>query len=105
MVEQGSGVPWPDVPELWNLLDRYEDRWKFAYPGLNIQAEVLRMMEWCEANRSKQPKKNWHRFAVTWLNKNQRGLEQANWREELQRAQRHADARVGLWEGYRKGKT
>lgn len=77
---------WPDQPELYALLDRYEDRWKFLYPALNITKEVMLMAEWCDdpANKSRKPKKNWRRFAETWLSRNQSRLEVAEVRELVQ---------------------
>ena len=94
-----SRMNWPDLPELYALLDRFEERWKFAYPGLNITAEVMRMAEWCEANRAKQPKKNWHRFATTWLARNQAAIDRAEAREMIQRMQQRCDAEVGKYRG------
>lgn len=92
---------WPDTPELYALLDRYEERWAFVYPSLEIQREILRMAEWCAANPSKKPKRNWKRFAVNWLAKNQAAIERVEIREIMQREQQRADASVGKWEGYR----
>ena len=90
-------IDWPDIPELWALYDRYEPRWKLSYPGLEIQREVLRMAEWCEANKSRQPKKNWQRFMVAWLNRSQAKAEAVELREALERQRRHADAMVGTY--------
>ena len=90
---------WPDFPELWQLLDRYEARWKLTYPDLQIDREVLRMGEWCEANPGKKPKKNWKRFMTLWLARNQAGIERAAVREQMQVAQRRADAEVGKYRG------
>jgi hypothetical protein len=91
---------WPEVPQLWSILSLCEARWKLTYPGLEIEREVLRMGEWLEANPTRWPKKNWRRFMVTWLARNQAALERAEAREMIQRAQRRADASVGKWEGY-----
>lgn len=92
---------WPDIPELWAVLSQCEDRWRFTYPGLDISTEVLRMGEWIEANRKRAPKKNWKRFMVRWLARNQAALERAEAREIVQREQRRADASVGKWSGYK----
>lgn len=97
-----ASVNWPDFPQLWSLLSVNEERWKYTYPGLEIQREVLRMGEWLEANPAKRPRKNWKRFMTLWLARNQAALERVELREEIQREQRRADASVGLWEGYRK---
>ena len=86
---------WPDVPELWSLLSRYEDRWRYTYPALNITQEVLRAAEWVEANPKKAPKKNWKRFMTLWLARNQAAIERAEARELVQREQQRADAMVG----------
>lgn len=90
---------WPDVPQLWNLLDRYEERWKLTYPALNITAEVLRMGEWCEANKSKQPKKNWKRFATLWLARNQAALERAEARQMVEHEYQRVASEVGKFRG------
>lgn len=92
---------WPQIPELWNCLSRYEDRWRFCYPALEIEREVLRMAEWIEANPRHKPR-NFKRFMVRWLARNQAAIERAEAREMIERAQRRADASVGLWEGYRR---
>ena len=102
IVGELSRMNWPDVPELYSLLDCYEERWKLTYPGLEITREVMRAAEWCAANPARKPKKRWHRFMVLWLARNQAALERIELREQLQQAQRRADASVGLWEGYRK---
>lgn len=86
---------WPDIPELWALLDRYEDRWKLTYPGLEIQREVLRMGEWCEANPARKPKRNWKRFMTLWLARNQAALERAEVREQAERQYNRIQAGVG----------
>ena len=90
---------WPDIPELWAVLSQCEDRWRYTYPGLQIQQEVLRMGEWIEANPRKAPRKNFKRFMVTWLARNQAMLERAEAREMVAREQRRADASVGRFEG------
>ena len=87
-----SVINWPDFPQLWKNFSLYEDRWKFTYPGLEIEREILRMGEYLEANPSKKPKKNWKRFMVLWLARNQAALERAEAREIVQRMQRRADA-------------
>lgn len=92
---------WPDVPQLWSLLSLCEDRWRYTYPDLNITQEVLRAAEWIEANPKKAPKRNWKRFMILWLAKNQASIERAEAREMVQREQQRADAMVGKWEGYK----
>lgn len=91
---------WPDFPQLWSLLSLNEERWRYTYPGLEIQREVLRMGEWLEANPRRKPR-NFKRFMVNWLAKNQAALERVELREEIQREQRHVDAMVGKWSGYK----
>lgn len=92
---------WPDAPELYALLDRYEERWALTYPALNIVREVMRAAEWCEANPARRPKKNYKRFMVLWLARNQAAIERAEAREAWQREQQRIDASVGKWEGYK----
>lgn len=88
-------IDWPDIPELWEVFDRYETRWKYCYPGLSIQHEFLRMAEWLEDHPTRWPKKNWKRFCTKWLARNQRNIEQAEAKEMVQRLQARADAGVG----------
>ena len=95
----GVPVNWPEIPELWALLDRYEERWKLTYPGLNITREVMRAAEWCEANPARKPKRNWKRFMTLWLARNQARLEEAYLREEIKREQQRTDAMVGKYRG------
>jgi hypothetical protein len=78
---------WPDIPQLWSILSVCEDRWKFTYPALEIEREVLRMGEWIEANPSKRPKKNWKRFMVLWLARNQAAAERTEIRQLIEREQ------------------
>lgn len=92
-------IAWVDTPELWAALSLYEDRWKFVYPGLELDREVLRMAEWIEANPQRAPKKNYKAFMVRWLARNQASMERVELREQIQRAQRHVDASVGKYRG------
>lgn len=89
---------WPDFPQLWSLLSVNEERWKFTYPDLKVDQEVLRMGEWLEANPKRHPR-NWKRFMVNWLAKNQRVYELTLAREAWQREQQRADAMVGKYRG------
>lgn len=88
---------WPDYPQLWSLLSVCEDRWRFTYPGLEIEREVLRMGEWLEANPRRAPKKNWKCFMVKWLARSQASIERAEVREAWQCEQRRIDAAVGRY--------
>lgn len=42
-------------------------RWREAYPGVDVQAEVARMLVWLDANPTKRPQSNGLSFAVRWL--------------------------------------
>jgi len=57
------------------------------------------MAEWIEANPQRAPKRNWKRFMVTWLARNQAAMERAELREYVQREQQRADASVGKYRG------
>lgn len=89
---------WPDYPQLWSVLSVCEDRWKFTYPGLEIEREVLRMGEWLEAHPHRKPR-NWKRFMVGWLARNQAAVERTVAREMIQREQQRVDAEVGKYRG------
>lgn len=85
-----------DLPELWALHARYAERWTFAYPGLEIDREVLRMSEWLEANPRRRPR-NWKRFMVNWLGKTQNMLERVELREQVRKQEELQKARVGAY--------
>lgn len=87
----------PDVPQLWSILSVCEDRWRFTYPGVDIEREVMKMAEWCEANPRDKPKSRWKRFMVGWLASAHTKLLAAEVREIAQREQRRADALVGSY--------
>lgn len=84
---------WPDMPKLYALLDRYEDRWKLTYPGVDVQREIMKAAEWCEANHAR--KRNWKRFAVNWLARAHGRLLEAEVRQLVQREQQRVDSAVG----------
>lgn len=86
---------WPDQPELYALLDRYEDRWKLTYPGVDVQREIMKAAEWCEANGKRGQKRNWKRFAVNWLSTAHGRLLEAEVRQLVTREQDRADSAVG----------
>lgn len=90
---------WPDVPQLYSIASVCEERWRYVYPGLEIDREILRMAEWIEANPERKPKKNWKRFMTLWLARNQAALERVEMREQVQREQRRMDASVGAYRG------
>jgi hypothetical protein len=73
-----------ETPQLWRELSLHEERWNFAYPGLEVQREVLRMAEWLEAH-PKRKVRNFRRFMVNWLNASQARLEAVSLKSELQR--------------------
>jgi hypothetical protein len=92
-------VNWPEVPQLWAILSICEERWRYTYPDLDIQREVLRMGEWIEANQGRRPKKNYKAFMVRWLARSQASIERTALRDMIQREQQRADASVGRFRG------
>jgi len=87
-------VNWPDIPQLWSILSVCEDRWRFTYPGVDIEREVLKMGEWLEANPRRKPR-NYKRFAVNWLASAHGRLLEAQVRALAQREQDRVDSAVG----------
>jgi hypothetical protein len=43
------------------------DRWKEAYPAVDVIGELRRAIEWCKTNPAKGQKQNYARFIVNWL--------------------------------------
>lgn len=52
------------------LPDGLLDRWKVAYPAVDISAEIHAAFEWIRANPANQ-KSNYQRFLVNWLKRTQ----------------------------------
>jgi hypothetical protein len=46
------------------------DRWKTAYPAVDVKAEICAAFEWTQANPARR-KSNWTRFLVNWLKRAQ----------------------------------
>lgn len=44
------------------------EKWRYAYPGVDIEGELRKMEVWLEANPLRR-KKNMKRFIVNWLAK------------------------------------
>ena len=45
------------------------DRWREAYPGVDLHRELAKMSDWILANPRKGNKRNWRRFVSIWLSK------------------------------------
>jgi hypothetical protein len=55
-----------------NISKEYIERWKAAYPSLDIIKETLKAALWLESNPNKQ-KKNYARFLNNWFGRATRG--------------------------------
>ena len=53
------------------LSDDLREDWKKAFPACDIDRQLAAMTQWLRANSAKAQKKNWLRFAVNWLGRNQ----------------------------------
>ena len=67
------------------------ERWQQVFNQVRVGHEILKMETWIEANPKKaNERRNWKRFVVNWLCKNQRDMEAIDQREitrhEIQRA-------------------
>lgn len=49
--------------------------WKFIYPHLNLQVEILRAAEWLKSNPSKSRKKNWRKYLTGWFGRTNDSIE------------------------------
>jgi hypothetical protein len=61
--------------------------WQAAYPGLDVQREILRAAAWAAANPDKA-KKNWTRFIVNWLSRAEKDLTNGRSKSQEQRIHR-----------------
>lgn len=51
--------------------DKDKEHWGAAYPACDIEIELKKMIEWIKANPEKGVKKDYRRFIVNWLSKQQ----------------------------------
>jgi hypothetical protein len=68
--------------------------WRCLYPGVDIDGELEKMVEWLDAN-PRRHKRNYRRFAVGWLNKAHGNLLAAEVTALVKREQERVDAEVG----------
>ena len=53
-----------------NITDSHIERWKNAYPAVDVLTELRQMEVWADTNR-KNRKSDWQRFIVNWLKRSQ----------------------------------
>lgn len=53
-----------------NVTDTHVERWKEAYPAVDVLTELRQMAVWADTNR-KNRKSDWQRFIVNWLKRSQ----------------------------------
>lgn len=51
------------------ILEEDRESWKVAYPGVDLDKELARMVEWIKSNPTKSNKRHWRKFITTWLGK------------------------------------
>lgn len=61
------------VAFVWLREERGEhiDRWKAAYPAVDIEQEIRRAAEWCAANPTNGRKSNYRKFLTDWMSRTQ----------------------------------
>lgn len=57
-----------------NIFPKDIDDWHKAYPDVNIELALAQMTQWLLADK-KRAKKNYRKFIINWLSKNQREKE------------------------------
>ena len=53
--------------EICGVTDEHMEKWKNAYPYVNIEAELRKMETWLLANPNRRPRSLLERFIVNWL--------------------------------------
>ena len=68
----------PTRPLAWSRTAGFKEitpdlhqKWRIAYPALNIDRQLAAMDQWLRANPAKAVKKNWLRFVTNWLERKQ----------------------------------
>lgn len=58
--------------EKWlNIKKEHLERWYKSYPACSVPRELAKMKSWIIANPAKGTKKNWERFIINWLSRQQ----------------------------------
>jgi len=60
-----------EVGEFENITADDMSSWKLTYPDVDVSLCIRQMQEWVMADPKARAKKQWKRFIVTWLGKNQ----------------------------------
>ena len=57
-----------NTKEEWHPPEELIQKWKLAYPKVNVEQELLKMDTWCESNPAKRKTKNGiSKFCNSWL--------------------------------------
>ena len=59
-----------EVLKFVNITDSHTERWKNAYPAVDVFTELRQMEVWADTNR-KNRKSDWQRFIINWLKRSQ----------------------------------
>lgn len=68
-----------------NISESLIEKWRGAFPAVDVPTELRRMESWMLANPSNR-KSNWHRFIVNWLTRTQdraRPLKKGNFNDKV----------------------
>lgn len=52
-------------------IEPFIDKWREAYPAVNLESEIKQMESWVMAQPKTRWKKNWKRFIMNWLSREQ----------------------------------
>lgn len=55
-----------EIEEFQGITEELKERWKQAYPAVDVEIEIERAEQWAASNPNKR-KKNWRRFINNWL--------------------------------------
>ncbi len=66
-----SAIRWTPETEFSGITDADRERWRKAYPAVDIDRQLAAMTAWLIADPRKAQKSNWAKFIAAWLSRNQ----------------------------------
>jgi hypothetical protein len=68
---QTKPMVWSRAAGFEEITSELHQKWRIAYPALNIDRQLAAMDQWLRNNPKKAVKKNWGRFVTNWLERKQ----------------------------------
>ena len=63
---------WVGGDKMWDGIKGSDyDKWKDAYPAVDLDMELVKMDQWLQSNPTKARKKQWRKFVTGWFNRAQ----------------------------------